>query len=415
MQRRRVVDAVAEEPDHVSRLAQRDNDALLLVGLYLGENVNVRSRGLKRGIGQCRQFRPAHHDRLRLAHLAAQRAGDRCRIACDDLERDTEVPQVLHGHVRVFFRRVEQHHQPLEDHVVFVLTRDACESGFVSGGHAQGSQSLFRIGLHLLGDARRDLRDVADTAVVQAAALGDLEHGVHRPLGHHQWCAVLDRQYREPLAKEVVRNLVELGPAECQIVGDATDSLVDGVHEPGLHRRVQCCLEQHVARIVAVDVHGRFHVDHALGQGPCLVRAQNVHAPKVLDGVQPLDDHLLVRHLASAVRKVDADDRRQQLGRESHRECEREEERLEDRTLQEDVDGKDADDEHQRHFEEQVAESPDAPLEVGLGGSLAQMLADRPELGGDSRVHHERRGHAAHHVGAHPYAVGPAVERRARQ
>ena len=44
VQRRSIVDAVAHVADDVAGLAQRENDALLLVRLDLGEDVDLRRR-----------------------------------------------------------------------------------------------------------------------------------------------------------------------------------------------------------------------------------------------------------------------------------------------------------------------------------------------------------------------------------
>ena len=90
---------------------------------------------------------------------------------------------------------------------------------------------------------------------------------------------------------------------------------------------------------------------------------------------------LLSRHAPGAVRQVDADDGRQQLRRQPDGERQREEERVQDRAVQVDVDGEDGEDQHQRHLHQEVAEAADAALELGLRRPQPQPLGDLAELG----------------------------------
>src|SRR5437016_1793278 len=69
-------------------------------------------------------------------------------------------------------------------------------------------------------------------------------------------------------------------------------------------------------------------------------------------------------HPFSSMSEVDADNRRQQLRRQPNSECQGKEERVQNRTCQIDVDGKDSYHHHQRDFHEEITELPYAPLKV---------------------------------------------------
>ena len=88
VQRRGVVDAVAHVADHVARLPQREDDALLLVRLDLGEDVRVVSPGPDSASSlMCADLRAGEDRRVRRPDLAADVSRDQPVVAGDDLER----------------------------------------------------------------------------------------------------------------------------------------------------------------------------------------------------------------------------------------------------------------------------------------------------------------------------------------
>ncbi len=74
------------------------------------------------------------------------------------------------------------------------------------------------------------------------------------------------------------------------------------------------------------------------------------------------------------------------------------------------VEREDTDHQQQGHFHEQIAEAPDATLEVGLGRAQLQAIGNRPELGVPPDRGHHRRGSTGHHVGAQKDRVGPLAQ-----
>src|ERR1700722_3243161 len=71
-----------------------------------------------------------------------------------------------------------------------------------------------------------------------------------------------------------------------------------------------------------------FVIAASLGEGACLVRAEHVHRPQVVDGGQTLDDHLLTRQTDSAARERDGHDHRQQFRGEPNSQSQGKDQRL---------------------------------------------------------------------------------------
>ena len=74
-----------------------------------------------------------------------------------------------------------------------------------------------------------------------------------------------------------------------------------------------------------------------------------------------------LRHLAGRRAQVDADDRRQELGGQADGQRRGEQEGVQGRPPQGDVDGEDDEDQDERDLHEEVAEPADPALEFGLG------------------------------------------------
>ena len=99
---------------------------------------------------------------------------------------------------------------------------------------------------------------------------------------------------------------------------------------------------------------------------PVLSEQSTFMLPKFSIEARRLTITFACRHALGAVGQVDADDRRQQLRRQADGQRQREEEGLEDRAVEVDVDREDGDDQHQRDLHQEVAEAPDAAFELGL-------------------------------------------------
>ena len=99
----------------------------------------------------------------------------------------------------------------------------------------------------------------------------------------------------------------------------AEDRVVERALDSGLERGVQGAEPADIGRCLAVGVVSAFQLDHTFGQRPGLIGAQDVHAAQVLDGTQAPDEDAVTGHHPGAARQVHAENGRQQLGTESHR------------------------------------------------------------------------------------------------
>ena len=79
-------------------------------------------------------------------------------------------------------------------------------------------------------------------------------------------------------------------------VGTIQNRPVEQVLEARLEVADQVSVQEHVIGFTPSDVAMPHEDDAVLGERTRLVGAQHVHGPEVLDGVQPLDDHLLAAH-----------------------------------------------------------------------------------------------------------------------
>ena len=142
------------------------------------------------------------------------------------------------------------------------------------------------------------------------------------------------------------------------------------------------------------------------GQRSRLVAAKHVHAAEIVDGRLPLDDHLLARHAQGAVREGDRHDHRQELGRQSDGERQREQEELQQRSMEEVVDEDHEQDEKDRRLHDHHAELLDAGRKGGRRRRLLERAGDRTELSFAPGRHDQRLGGSAHHRASHEYEIG---------
>ncbi len=151
--------------------------------------------------------------------------------------------------------------------------------------------------------------------------------------------------------------------------------------------------------------------DLVLGQGAGFVGAEDIHRAKVLDSVEVLDDHLLLREFYRPARQGRGDNHRQHFRGKPHRHREREQRRFPPVAFGIAVNQQHDGRHHQHKADQQHADAAN-PLLEGVG--LALLLADAPGQlakpgvapGGD----HHRLRRTADHRGAHK-AQGVALER----
>lgn len=124
MEGRGVVDAVAQESDHVAALAQGQDDALLLVRLDLGEYLGALRPLGERPVAQLPQLGAGDHLGRRDADLAGQVDGDARVVSRDQLEPDAGGGEVGEGLPDLWLGRVEEGQEAEEGHLRLLLPRD---------------------------------------------------------------------------------------------------------------------------------------------------------------------------------------------------------------------------------------------------------------------------------------------------
>jgi hypothetical protein len=238
-----------------------------------------------------------------------------------------------------------------------------------------------------------------------------LEHLAEGALGDQQRGAVVADQHAEPLALEVIGDLVQPGASvgRCRA---GKDRLVQGVGEAVLEAGVEPGQPEYLVAGAAGEVERGVQADRTGGDGAGLVGAQHRHGAEILDGVQPLDDDLLGRHPPGAGGQADAHDGGQQLRGEPDGQGKREQQRLDQGTVQHQVDHEDRGDQHHHRPHQQQPERGDAALEPRLEPASGQLRGDSAELGRMPCPGDDRLAGAADHVGAHEQAVGTTGQRR---
>ena len=144
------------------------------------------------------------------------------------------------------------------------------------------------------------------------------------------------------------------------------DRVVQRALDARLKVTVQVDEAQDVVVVLPLDVHVPVEHDLAFGQGARLVAAEDLHAAEVLDGRKLLDEDLLPRHPPRALRQRDRDDHRHHLRRHPDCERDREEKRLQQRALENDVDQQDEQHQQHDHPRDHQPEVAYATAELGL-------------------------------------------------
>ncbi len=212
-------------------------------------------------------------------------------------------------------------------------------------------------------------------------------------------------QYGHHAPREVERDFVQLLvlldqrlPVEVRAIEDRA---VEQVLEAGLKVADQVAVQQHLLGFPPGDVAMPLQDDAIFGERAGFVGAQHVHAAEVLDGVEPLDDHLLAAHGERALGEADRDDHGQHLGSETHGHGHGEEEGALPIVLREPVD-----EEHQRHHhrhepDHEPGEAAEALIEAGRRRLFGDRAGHAAEIGVDARSDHDRGGRAAFDAGPH--------------
>jgi hypothetical protein len=151
------------------------------------------------------------------------------------------------------------------------------------------------------------------------------------------------------------------------------DCDIKQVLETRLVETVQIGIFEDAVRIAAPDIKMALEDNTILRECAGLVRAQHVHGPEVLDGVEAFDDDLFLRHRHGTLSQIDRHDHRQHFWREAHRHGDREKQCLEPIAL-----GKAVDHEHERgHHQDETEHQPGKPGDALVETRPDALLSDR--------------------------------------
>ena len=216
-------------------------------------------------------------------------------------------------------------------------------------------------------------------------------------------------QYGHHAPREVERDLVQLFvlldhglPVE---VGAIQDRPVQQILEARLEVANEVAIQKHFLGFLPGDVAMPLQDDAILGERAGLVGAQHVHAPEVLNGVQPLDDHLLAAHGERTLGEADRDDHGQHLGGEAHGHGHGEEKGAFPIVLGEPVDEEHQRNHHRHEPDHEPGEAAEALIEAGGWRLFRDRAGHTAEIGVDPRSDHDCGGRAAFDAGSHEAGV----------
>ncbi len=201
----------------------------------------------------------------------------------------------------------------------------------------------------------------------------------------------MPHHHRKAFAGEVERDLVHLLVLRDGRVLVLQDRVVQGALDARFKVTVQVDEPQDVVVVLALDVHMPVQHDLAFGQCAGLVAAEDLHAAEVLNGRKLLDQDFLLSHPPGALGQRDGDDHRHHLRCHPYGQRDGEEERLQQRTVKQDVHQQDEQHEPHDHPCDHQPEVADATAELGLRRPHGQPLGNRAE-GGVSACADDDRG-----------------------
>ena len=218
VQGRGVVDAVPHETDDIAGLFRRQQDALLLVGLDLGEDIRLVDPMPESLIAHAPQVGPGQQPVWFQPDLAAHGFRHHPVVAGDHLQRNPKPGQSGDGFGDPRLGRIMQGQKADEGHPLFLFPADLPPFAKGLAGHPQHPQPL---GTEPAVKSLDLLPDLGQRDRVAAASLGqsaDVEHIGQRPLGHQQTLLPLGHHHAEPFAQEIVGFFPQLLPT-AQIEG----------------------------------------------------------------------------------------------------------------------------------------------------------------------------------------------------
>ena len=221
----------------------------------------------------------------------------------------------------------------------------------------------------------------------------------------------LGYNHRHPSTLEVERNFIHFA-----VVGRRVQRTVDfrmfqhgyiqQILQPCLVVAVEVGHLQHIVRVFSLNIHMASQKNLVLRERAGFVRAKNIHGAKVLDGIQPLHNHLLPRQLHGAFGQCGRHDHGQHFRREANGNGHGKQESFCPAVLGQAVDEKHQRNHHEHEANQQPGDFVHALLELGgCAVGCGNALRQRAEIGLAAGMYHNGRGRAGHHIGAHEHQI----------
>ena len=381
VQRRSIVDAVADVPDDVPACFQSEDDPVLLFRRHAGEDGAVLRLVGQSGIVH-RVDLVAGDDAVGCQpHVVGDLLGHILVVAGHDDHGDAILLQRFENGKNPLLGRVEEGREPGQRHVLFGRQRVGIL--LVHLPHCD-PKSAVPVGAQLLEGLRR----LSSPAFVERLGnaidghgLADGEDALRLALGDEEALVAMPHHHGKALAVEVEGDLVHLLVLHDGRALVLQDRVVQRALDARLKVAVQVDEPQDVFVVLPLDVHVPVEHDLAFGQRARLIAAEDLDAAEVLDGRKLLDQDLLLGHPPRALGQRDRDDHRHHLRRHPDGKRDGEEERLQQRAVENDVHQQDEKHQQHDHPRDHQPEVAYAAAELGLRRPHGQPLGDLAEGG----------------------------------
>lgn len=236
------------------------------------------------------------------ANLAANVHSNKVTVAREDLDADPVGTEFGDGFRRCGLGWVQEGKEPEQREIVLIADRVDTVRGAMLGADSSDGQHAESLAV----ETAYEFEGGCTLSVVQGRLCVFNRDSGAQPdnlfdgaLADEQIRLAVGHDNGHALARKVEGNLVHFAVFGFidQFAGFVEVSQDGNVHEilqSGLIVAVQESHIQDVAVLIPKDVHVSFQLDVPLRDGASLVRAQDVHGPEILNGVQTLDDDFLV-------------------------------------------------------------------------------------------------------------------------
>ena len=405
MQRRRVVDAVANVADDVPARLQPEDHPVLLFRRHTGKDGTVLRLVSQGGIIHRVQLVAGHNAVGSEADVVGHLLRHVLVVAGHDDHRHAVLVERVEDGRNALLGRVEERREPGESHILLgrdcvrslLLHLPECDSQDAESVGAQLFEGLRRLGSPAFIERLRSPVDDDGSA--------DSEDALLLALGNQQVLAGATHYHGEALAVEVEGNLVYLRILPNGGMFMLQDGVVQRALDAGFKITVQVDESQHLFVVLPLNVHVPVKDDLAFGQRSGLVAAQNLDAAEILDRSELLHQNLLPGHPARALRQCDGDDHRHHLRRHPHGKRDREQERFQEGTMQHQVHQQDEKHQQHNHPGDHQPEMANPAAELGLRRPHSQPLGNGAESSVLAGAHDDRGADARLHGGSQEDAV----------